>query len=162
QLPVHLSGAYEDDPTFTSRSFAAYDAYLRARIASRSTYLGASKSTEWEAILRDLDAAVAQDPDFTPAHLLRADVGIAMFVGSYDQSDRRLRQIRDDLAAAQRLAANHPRVLLLQAAYRLHIELDPVRALESARAAQSVGVTDSGSLMFLASVFLCLGRGDEA
>jgi hypothetical protein len=39
-----------------------------------------------------------------------------MFLGSYDQSDGRLRQIRADLAATQRLAPNHPWVLLSQAA----------------------------------------------
>jgi serine/threonine protein kinase len=161
QLLVRLAGDLQDNPTFKTQSPEAYDGYLRARVATRLTYL-ASRRDEWETILMDLDDAVLHDPNFTPAHLLRMDVGVQMFMGSYDKSDKRLRQIRDDLAAAQRLAPNHPWVLLAQAAYRLHIELDLVRTLESLRAAQSVGVTDSGNLVFLASGFLCLGRHDEA
>jgi TolB-like protein len=162
QLSVRFAGGLQDDPTFTSHSPEAYDAYLRARIAMRSTDVGISTRDEWEAVLKRLDDAVAHDPNFTPAHVLRTFVGILMFLGSYDQSDERLRQIRADLAATQRLAPNHPWVLLSQAAYRLHIELDPAGALESLRAAQSVGVMDSSGLASLGSGFWALGRPSDA
>jgi TolB-like protein len=162
QLLVRFAGGQHDDPGFTTQSPEAYDAYLKARIAMYSTYTDASPLDEWERILRDLDGAVAHDPNFAPARLLRMYVGLSMFVNSYDKSDVRVRQIRDDLAAAQRLAPNHPWVLLSQGGYRLHIELDPAGALESARAAQLVGVTDGTDLRLLASLFLCVGRTSEA
>jgi TolB-like protein/DNA-binding winged helix-turn-helix (wHTH) protein/tetratricopeptide (TPR) repeat protein len=162
QLSVQLAGGVLDDPTFTTHSPEAYDAYLRARVAMQSTYMFSSNLDEWQGVMRALDSVVAHDPNFTPARVERMLVALRMFVASYDTSEERLRQVHDDLAAAQRLAAYHPWVLLAQADYRFHVELDPVRALESVRAAQSIGIADNRALELLASMLFLLGRVNEA
>ena len=111
-----------------TRSDAAYAYYVKARRLRDQARTGGTSLPTWpQQILDDVEAALAIDPDFVSALILRVDA-----YGSGARNlrwDARLRESRKSIDRALELAPNDPRSLLVLAFIQLQLELDP-RAAE--------------------------------
>jgi tetratricopeptide (TPR) repeat protein len=136
---------------------AAYDAYLKARIAIQLTspYAPVERLREIESLLT---SAIARDPSFARAYVERASVRLSLFDWNYDTGEANVRRVSEDIAAAKRLAPDDPNVLAAEAVYFGHIQRDSQRALHAFQAADAAGLSDTTWRMREA---LLLGQAEQ-
>ncbi|HEU4620577.1 MAG TPA: winged helix-turn-helix domain-containing protein [Gammaproteobacteria bacterium] len=149
-LAMHLAlaGTPADAPAraAATRNPDAYDQYLQALAALQAASgiyapcCGAPSLEDLQTIETRLTRAVALDPDFAEAYALRMVVRIAVHLWNFDVSDAQLRRIREDLAAAEKLAPRAAKTLEARAYYEAWIEGHYARALAILADAQKAGL----------------------
>jgi TolB-like protein len=159
QLSVHLSATGRAGPP--THSPEAYDFYLKARLAGQMVG-PASTAAEFQAAEELLTRALACDPSFAAAYAERAGARLLAFAFNFDSSEEMASRIREDLAAARRLAADESLLLAAEGQYQSVIEQAHERALTLFRAADALGLENLTWSLAHAFVLVRLGRVDEA
>jgi len=159
QLSVTMLAAAERAKPPTSAK--AYDLYLKAALG----YLELGAYTElarFRAVDDLLQQALALDPNFALAHLLRANVRNLLFISNYDVSEEDVKLWRAELDSARRLAPEDPRVLSGVSQYVSRIDHAPQVALAIFDRVEAKGLADPGTLSQKSALLMSMGRLDEA
>jgi TolB-like protein/DNA-binding winged helix-turn-helix (wHTH) protein/Tfp pilus assembly protein PilF len=143
-----------------TRDPQAYDLYLKALLALR-TLNGDSPIEEFRNAEDLLAGALTRDPSFALAYAQRARTRTLKSLVNRDASEENLRLVREDLAAARRLAPNEPMVMAAEG-YYLMAEGRAEEALSLIEAAEAAGLSDPAWLITKANLLLQLSRADEA
>jgi TolB-like protein/DNA-binding winged helix-turn-helix (wHTH) protein len=158
QLSVQLvAGADHAAPP--TRDPQAYDLYLKALLALR-TLTGGSLE-EFRNVDDLLAGALRRDPSFALAYVQRARTRTLKSLANLDASAENLRLVREDLAAARRLAPNEP-LMMAAEGYYLMAEGRAAEALARIEAAEAAGLSDPAWLIPKAHLLLQLSRADDA
>lgn len=151
-------------PPRPTANAAAYDDFLKARL--RRTELpsggligGPAEYVEIEALLT---RALLRDPGFVLAYVERARLRGALVYYNYDSSAERIRQVREDIDAAARLAPGEPRVLAVEAFYQGFLDREWRTALETFERAEAAGSLEPVLLADKANMYYQLGRAEDA
>lgn len=144
-----------------TRNAKAYEFYTRARTMQQDVGFGGTRE-QGEAVIALYEKAIAEDPDFSLAHVQASIAhGYMYFFGGYDPSPARLERVRLAVEAAQRLAPDQPETHMAQGLYRFHT-LDTAGALEELHLAE-VGMPNDAQLLFaLGGTLREMGRLQEA
>jgi TolB-like protein len=159
QLSVTMLAAAERAKPPTNAM--AYDLYLKAGLAYQGlgTY---SPRADFQVVDDLLKQALALDPNFALAHLMRANNRYLLFISNYDVSAESVKLWRTELDTAQRLAPDDPRVLSGLAQYASEIDHASGAALALFNQVEGKGLADPGTLSQKAHVLIRMGRLDES
>jgi TolB-like protein len=146
-----------------TRDPQAYDLYLKALLTTDSYFRSGGGSAD---VLRDAETfaseALARDPSFVAALLVRFTIRLGLFSDGADVSERRDSLMKQDLDTAERLAPNDPGVLLGKGRYLLIVEMNANGAVDAFEAADAAGANDGPGLAIQGRAFLGAGRVDDA
>lgn len=135
----------------------AYDLYLAAQ-ARQPDIPMTDGAQPRQRVLALLNRALAIDPQFAPAYVVRARTNLDFFISNVDVSDGILAAIRDDLDTAVRLSQD-PRIGVdVRGLYAALVELDPERGLRLAASAPD----DPDALRTRATILMTLARFRES
>jgi serine/threonine-protein kinase len=160
QLSVRFVGG-ADGVAPPTRSPEAYDLFLRAQVLRQfvTPFSPAEHFAEVEGLY---DRAIAIDPSFALAITQRVGFRTAMFSYNYDTSEELANKVRDDVAAAKRLAPDDPNVLAADAISWMFIERNLPRALSSFEAAEAAGLAEPMMLGAKVQLLSRMGHADAA
>jgi adenylate cyclase len=164
QVAAQLSVTFPRAPAAMTRppvrETAAYDFYLRARIA-RAVLQGSSPLKPWREVEGLLDQAISADPSFVAAYIERIVVRHMLFMRSYDVSEETHDRMRADLAAVEKLAPDDPGVRAARGLCE-YAEQEFEQALASFEAAEASGLVDPELLQWKANLLFQMGRYDDS
>jgi DNA-binding winged helix-turn-helix (wHTH) protein/TolB-like protein/Flp pilus assembly protein TadD len=146
----------ESPPT---RSLDAYKAYLQGLFYSSRPDLSDEGTMVW---LRHFQRASELDANFAQAHAALAGAHLAYYQFGYDRSRDRLDMARRALDRARALAPQLAETVRAELQYWLTVRPDRQQALGAVAAAESQRPNDPRMLKGVASIFLRLGRWDDA
>jgi DNA-binding winged helix-turn-helix (wHTH) protein/tetratricopeptide (TPR) repeat protein len=129
----------------------AYDLYLAAkeRQAEISPFEGPEPRRR---VLELLDRALAIDPSFALAYLVRARTNLDFFISNSDVSDENLAAVRRDLQKARELSGNDLIGADVQSLYAALVDGDPERGLRLAAAVPNDSLVQQSKAMILMTV----------
>jgi TolB-like protein/DNA-binding winged helix-turn-helix (wHTH) protein len=156
QLSLQLSAAAQSAGPPTQDA-EAYDQYLKAVVALRTTF-GNASAEAFQSIDEMLSRAIDRDPRFALAYAQRARARTLRFIA---RGEGQLARVSDDLERAKSLAPREP-VVLGAEGYYLYAIGENERALASLNAAEESGVTDPVWLIPKTRLLLRTGRVEEA
>jgi DNA-binding winged helix-turn-helix (wHTH) protein len=134
---------------------AAYDAYLKARLAYRDG--------DWLGAVAQASAAIGRDAEFGPAYLTRAAAAGMAIVFNVDASEARLADMQRDLQQAARLmGARDPMFIGVDAMYASIGGRDHLRAMVRFDEAQAAGLSDPALLRTRAMQQVVVNRLEDA
>ena len=142
------------------RETAAYDCYLRARIA-RAVLQGSSPPKSWYDVEVLLNQAISADPCFVAAYIERITVHHMLYMRNYDASEEMHDRMRADLAIIDKLAPCDPGVTAARGLCE-YAEQDFERALASFNTAEAAGLVDPELLQWKANLLFQMGRYDDS
>ena len=135
----------------------AYDLYLAA--SARQTEISPFEGAEpRRRVLELLDRALAIDPSFAPAYVVRARTNLDCFISNSDVTDELLAAIRRDLQKARELSGNNLIGADVQSLYAALVDMDPERGLRLADAVANDPLVQQSKAMIL----MTLGRFRES
>ncbi len=161
QLAVQINsgGGVFNAPT---RDPEAFDLWLKANLYWHSNYQWSQTPLDtflkWQGYL---DAAIARDPGFAEAYAERSTARYVRFIFNRDPPGI-LDAARADLAVAERLAPNDPRMLLNKAVWQAYIDRNLPGALNAYDAAMAAGLSDPTLLSVSMVVLRFADRLDES
>jgi adenylate cyclase len=164
QVAAQLSVTFPRPPAAVTRppvrETAAYDFYLRARIA-RAVLQGSSPLKAWRGVEGLLNQAISADRSFVAAYIERIVVHHMLFMRNYDASEEMHDRMRADLAAAEKLAPDDPGVTAARGLCE-YAEQKFEQALASFDAAEASGLVDPELLQWKANLLFQMGRYDDS
>ena len=138
QLSAQLAGGERVASKLSSDPEAA-EAFVRGTLM-QANLIGSNRVEAWREVEALFTRAIERDPAFVRAYLARAVVRQRLFGDGYVLSERPLELAREDLAAAQRLAARDPSVLAAEADLAI-FEGDLPRAKRLVADAEAAGLS---------------------
>ncbi len=159
QLSVRLSGGEGYPPRITADP-EAYDLYLRALIELRDLGVITWGPDAFHSLEDLLDRALQRDPNFALAHAQRARLHTLLLVSNADVSEKNVRSIESDLAAARERMPSDP-VVLAASGYYLYAQDELLQSLAALESAEAAGLREVEWLVPKSRVLLSLGRIDE-
>src|SRR5262249_23543918 len=122
---------------------AAYDLYLKARLASQQLALG-GRPEDYRTVIGLLNESLTHDPNFGLPYIDRALIRIAQFSAGMGESwEKTAQALRADLAAAERLMGETPMAIAVSG-WSMYLEdgLRAERALREFERADAAGLND--------------------
>lgn len=159
QLAVTLSATI--DQLGPSADPRAYDLYLKAKLAGEG-FAGRASLERILEVEGELDRAIALDPSFAAAYLLRARIQLRKFDSSYDLTENNLEAVRADLQEVRSRAGEVALLLATESYYAHAVDGDLNRALALIGKPQVMASKDLTVLMTRAALQAHAHRVDEA
>ncbi len=168
-LAMHLPVARVSSvPAPATRSPEAYDRYLMALAALQpasgiyADCCGTPSLEDLRSVEQLLTRALTLDPDFADAYAVRAGVRGAIYGWNFDTSEAQLRSIREDLAAAEKLAPRSAKTIAARASHEAWTAHDYERAAQIVSNAEEAGLDDPFWAIDMTDVLIRQQRTDEA